>query len=648
MAFTLVRIRSLVATSDLGVTFTADSTGSTDVSAALGTQAAAATTAGQPLIVPPGDYRLDGGTSLPDGLTLWAPSGARFFGSRPSANLISAPSKSTFRGLTLENTGQGDAVTVNIQTNAASVLIEDCTIIGNQYCIAVHANSSGITDLTIRDCRIGPASYGILTNSNANDIVGVTIDNCVFATIYADAIEFNHPAVGLPACHGFRVTNNMISVPPGLDTEDFSGFGIGVAGVADVTITGNTILTARKEGIHVEDAARNVTITGNTVRAISGVNAYGGIVVYPVDTEGVEINGNIVEDITGGDGIIIVYDTTALRDIQVQNNIIRNVSGNGIFVASDSGSRFVIQNNLIRSVTNGVYFDGGVGEIVVHDNLISDCSEYGVACGAQGTLGRIRSFRGNVITECASGDYQGVAISAGTATVLDTRYLTPTGTSPAAVGGVVSLPLFRLGRYATGTVTIQFRVVNNWTRIVDSTWAVTWDGTIPKLTARKIGEDTSTGDQVASLSMVGGVLTAAVVIGAGSTVDCTAQFSGVCLESSQTFSGTVAAASAVTLTDAATIATDASLGDHFKVTLAGNRTLAAPSAPTDGQVGVWEVTASGGARTLTLTTGSAGAFTFGTTITALSATSSGLTDFITARYSLAADRWRVIDYVKGY
>ena len=39
----------------------------------------------------------------------------------------------------------------------------------------------------------------------------------------------------------------------------------------------------------------------------------------------------------------------------------------------------------------------------------------------------------------------------------------------------------------------------------------------------------------------------------------------------------------VSLTDAATIAVDASLGNDFRVTIAGNRTMGNPANPTDGQ-----------------------------------------------------------------
>ena len=60
----------------------------------------------------------------------------------------------------------------------------------------------------------------------------------------------------------------------------------------------------------------------------------------------------------------------------------------------------------------------------------------------------------------------------------------------------------------------------------------------------------------------------------------------------------------VGLTDAATIAVDASLGNDFRVTIAGNRTIANPSNPTDGQKVVLHVTL-GAAGSLALSWGSA-------------------------------------------
>ncbi len=106
----------------------------------------------------------------------------------------------------------------------------------------------------------------------------------------------------------------------------------------------------------------------------------------------------------------------------------------------------------------------------------------------------------------------------------------------------------------------------------------------------------------------------------------------------------------VSLTDGATINLDASLGTHFRVTLGGNRTLAAPSNPTDGQRIVLEIIQDGtGSRTLTLTTGSSGAFLYGTDITGITlTTTASKRDLIGCIYSGSASRWLVTSFVKGF
>jgi len=107
----------------------------------------------------------------------------------------------------------------------------------------------------------------------------------------------------------------------------------------------------------------------------------------------------------------------------------------------------------------------------------------------------------------------------------------------------------------------------------------------------------------------------------------------------------------VTLSDAATIATNAALGNHFRVTLGGNRTLGAPTNPTDGQQCVWEFKQDGtGSRTITLATG-AGGFAYGSQLTSSAivlTTTAGAIDFLTAMYNSTADRWHVIGFIKGF
>jgi hypothetical protein len=106
--------------------------------------------------------------------------------------------------------------------------------------------------------------------------------------------------------------------------------------------------------------------------------------------------------------------------------------------------------------------------------------------------------------------------------------------------------------------------------------------------------------------------------------------------------------SIVTLTDGATVALDASLGNVFRLAASGNRTISVPTNASPGQKMIIAHAAVGAGRTLTLTTGSSGAFRFGTDVTGLSATTSGKTDYIGSVYNGTDERWDVLAVVKGY
>jgi len=107
-----------------------------------------------------------------------------------------------------------------------------------------------------------------------------------------------------------------------------------------------------------------------------------------------------------------------------------------------------------------------------------------------------------------------------------------------------------------------------------------------------------------------------------------------------------ASSDSVALSDAATIATDASLGSNFRVTLGGNRTLGNPTNPSNGQVVIWEVIQDAtGIRTLAFDT----KFAFGTDIPSITLTTNATKrDFIRAIYNSTSDKWYVIGAAKGY
>ncbi len=106
-------------------------------------------------------------------------------------------------------------------------------------------------------------------------------------------------------------------------------------------------------------------------------------------------------------------------------------------------------------------------------------------------------------------------------------------------------------------------------------------------------------------------------------------------------------AAVVTLTDGATPALDASLGNTFYLNSSQNPTLAVPTNPTNGQVIVIIFRAITSARTLTLNSG-AGGFKHPIEIPALTATTANAFDLITCKYSSINSKWNVMAYTKDY
>jgi len=95
----------------------------------------------------------------------------------------------------------------------------------------------------------------------------------------------------------------------------------------------------------------------------------------------------------------------------------------------------------------------------------------------------------------------------------------------------------------------------------------------------------------------------------------------------------------VTLTDAATIAVDASLGNSFEVTLGGNRTMGEPSSPLDGQTIVFLIKqdATGG-RTLAWNA----KFKWPSATAPTLSTGANDVDMVTGKYHETDDLWYMV------
>jgi hypothetical protein len=206
--------------------------------------------------------------------------------------------------------------------------------------------------------------------------------------------------------------------------------------------------------------------------------------------------------------------------------------------------------------------------------------------------------------------------------------------SPADIGAVslstVTTKGDILAATASATVARLAAGSNNQVLTVDSStttglkWAAAASGSVSTVTA---GDGTIT---------IGGTGTDPTVKVSSATLASLAPLASPSFSGTATFAKTVS--TPVTLTDAATIAVDASLGNLFRVTLGGNRTMGAPSTPSDGQMISFEILQDGtGSRTLTWASG-AGGFQFDAPTPTLT-TAVGARDFLRFSYNTSANRW---------
>lgn len=102
----------------------------------------------------------------------------------------------------------------------------------------------------------------------------------------------------------------------------------------------------------------------------------------------------------------------------------------------------------------------------------------------------------------------------------------------------------------------------------------------------------------------------------------------------------------VELTDAPTIAVDASAGNDFRVTLAASRTMGTPSNPANGQQIIFQIT-QGSAGSATLTWAAGYEFSSELPQPALS-TAPGQTDLLGFIYNAAKGTWLLAAFVYGF
>lgn len=140
-------------------------------------------------------------------------------------------------------------------------------------------------------------------------------------------------------------------------------------------------------------------------------------------------------------------------------------------------------------------------------------------------------------------------------------------------------------------------------------------------------------------------MVAAGAVGGAALAEVTAAPASAATQGTTVEPGAVSPA-VVHLTDAATIAVDASLGNDFRVTIGGNRTMGTPSNPADGQQIIFQITQGTGAP-FTITWASGYEFSTGLPQPTLSS-SAGHTDLVGFVYNATTGTWLLAAFLNGF
>lgn len=154
------------------------------------------------------------------------------------------------------------------------------------------------------------------------------------------------------------------------------------------------------------------------------------------------------------------------------------------------------------------------------------------------------------------------------------------------------------------------------------------------------------GDVVSRRKIFKGAIGAAAVGAAGGAVLAEITASPASAAQDTTIEAGAVSPAVVHLTDAATIAVDASLGNDFRVTIAGNRTMGTPSNPANGEQIIFQITQGAGAP-FTITWASGYEFSASLPQPTLS-TGAGQTDLLGFVYNATAGAWLLAASLNGF
>lgn len=494
--------------------------------------------------------------------------------------------------------------------------------------IGVAVNGAKVLDIA----TTGLAVTGTLTHTG----VALAPDGSVSAPGYAFTNDTD--------CGIYRIgANNLGFTINGAKILDFSTSGLGVVGTGVVTSTSASALTVGANGAtnpvlkvdaSASSVATGISLTGAAAasRAAIAVVSSGTNEGLSIDAKGsgtvrlgatstgaVEFSRNAVP--TANDGAALGTTSLGWADLHGASGFVFNLANSSATLTHSTASHRMTYSATVTDVSGAA---GWADSITL--NISTDIVEYGKAVTSVATVSA------GTLSQAFSQYFQHYIVmsNAATTNVQKLFYCIPALGGASPTGTINTLRVFDIEAMSyqhSGTPTVSIGeqsglYINNQGNVTTGVTKTTsyairilaQSGATNSYAIHSAGGQWVQQDSTASVSTAtgcavfsGGVgIAGALSIGTNIIYDSVtidgvataAEFRSNSANKLLTTDKVWSAAATVALSDAATIAVDLSTGINFTVTIAGNRTLGNPTNQKVGQSGYFEVTASGGTRTL--------------------------------------------------
>jgi polygalacturonase len=356
-----------------------------------------------------------------------------------------------------------------------SIGVENVRVTGNQF---INVRYGFLSNANAEDFKRCTIADNIMVGIKAD---GVELNHPIHLTGLGTTPR---PLPAYQSGRDIVISGNVIEGDPLSDMPIC--LGIGIAGATNVAVTGNVVKNFKGRGIHVEDEARHISIIGNIVDGTSinpsmtqedGIHILGGqdiIVSNNTILNAADAGINCVAGSVYSDGTL-----ATARNVTITGNIIRAAGYHGIILSGSSSTyknNYVCHDNIISlSGASGLRIESSSNRMSVKNNRIISNTEYAISVIDihPGIELENNFFEDNLLGHYSLSSLIMPINVRGSHTILSV-IADGSGVAPLTTA-------FNLGKGANGIMTVTARTTDGAATSMRA-YNVLWDGTILTLT----------------------------------------------------------------------------------------------------------------------------------------------------------------------